>query len=292
MPSQMHHVDENDGAAISRREFFHKGAVLTGSLAGGTILLNTVGSNRVYAAQVSPDDPGLVSAEVKFNSSDGTPIAGYLTRPKGDGSKPAVVVIHENRGLNDHIRDVARRLAQAGFVALAPDLLSRQGGTASFPDSEAAIAGLRKLTEDNVTQDLTGAINYLKGQSYVRANRIGVTGFCWGGANTLLIATRNKDVAAAVVYYGRPPKNLDHVKNITGPVYGHYGEKDDPITSQVPQLAEAMKKHGKSFEYKVYPDAPHAFNNDTNSQRYQPQAAKEAWVKTLEFFKKHLQDEV
>ena len=288
----MHQVDGNDEAAISRREFFHKGVVLTGSLAGGRILLDRVGSTEAYAAQVSPDDPRLVSAEVKFNSADRMPVTGYLTRPEGDGSKPAVVVIHENRGINNHIRDVARRLAQAGFVALAPDLLSRQGGTASFPDSKAAIAGLRKLTADNVVQDLTGAINYLKSQSYVRANRIGVTGFCWGGGNALLIASRNKDVAAAVVYYGRPPKNLDDVKNIAGPVYGHYGENDDPITSQVPQLAEAMKKYGKSFEYKVYADAPHAFNNDTNPQRYQPQAAKEAWAKTLEFFKKHLQDEV
>jgi len=175
------------------------------------------------------------------------------------------------------------------MFALAPDLLSRQGGTKSFADGPVAIAGIGKLNEENITNDLTGAINYLKGQSFVRANNIGVTGFCWGGGNTLLITTRNKDLAAAVVYYGRNPRNLDDVQNITAVVLGNYGEKDEPITSQVPKLEEAMKKYGKSFEYKIYPGAPHAFNNDTNPQRYQAEAAKEAWAKTLDFFKKHLQ---
>lgn len=140
-----------------------------------------------------------------------------------------------------------------------------------------------------LTKDLTGAVNYLKGQNFVRANKIGVVGFCWGGGNVLLIATRNKDLAAAVVYYGRNPKNLDDVKNINAAVLGHYGEKDEGITSQVPKLEEAMKNNGKSFEYKVYPGAPHAFNNDTNPQRYNAEAAKEAWNRTIEFFRKHLQ---
>ena len=276
---------------MNRRQFIQQSAIMTGSFAGGTALLSSLGSTAAYAAQVHPDDPELASSEVKFNSTDGTSISGYLTRPKGEVSNPAIVVIHENRGLNDHIRDVARRLAKAGFVALAPDLLSRQGGASSFANSEAAIEALRKITEDNVVQDLTGAINHLKDQRYVRANKIGVTGFCWGGGNALLLATRNKDISAAVVYYGRAPRNLDDVKNIAGPVFGHYGEKDEPINSQLPKLAEAMKQVGKSFEYKIYPNAPHAFNNDTNPERYQPEAAKEAWAKTLEFFKKHLQSD-
>lgn len=167
--------------------------------------------------------------------------------------------------------------------------MSRQGGTGSFPNDEAAIEGIRKLNEEGITSDLTGAINYLKGQDFVRASKIGVTGFCWGGGNTLLVATRNKDLAAAVVYYGRNPKNLDDVKNISAAVLAHYGERDEPITSQVPKLDEAMKKYGKSFEYKVYPGAPHAFNNDMNAQRYNAEAAKESWVRTLDFFKEHLQ---
>jgi carboxymethylenebutenolidase len=243
----------------------------------------------VYANEVDPNDPALTSSNVKFNSTDGTSVGGYLTRPKDNVPRPAIVVIHENQGLTDHIRDVARRLAKAGYVALAPDLLSREGGTASFSTGQEAIAGIGKLDEESVTKDLTASINYLKGQSFVRANKIGVIGFCWGGGNALLIATRNKDLAAAVVYYGRSPKNLDDVKNITAAVLEHYGALDQAITPQQPKLEEAMKKYGKSFEYHIYADAPHAFNNDTNPERYRAGAAKEAWGRTLDFFKKNLQ---
>src|ERR687895_329940 len=164
MSFQTSTVSTVEGAAINRRQFIQKSAIMTGSFAGGTALFSSLGSTAAYAAQVNPDDPELESSELKFNSTDGTSISGYLTRPKGEVSSPAIVVVHENRGLNDHIRDVARRLAKAGFVALAPDLLSRQGGANSFANSEAAIEALRKITEDNVVQDLTGAINHLKDQ--------------------------------------------------------------------------------------------------------------------------------
>lgn len=274
---------------ISRRDFIQKGAVITGSVAAATTLVDTLTPSVSYAAQVDPNDPGLTSVNINYPSTDGTSISAYLTRPKGDGRLPAVVVIHENRGLNDHIRDVARRLAKAGYAALAPDLLTRQGGTGSFATPDDAIKGIGKLDEETITKDLTSAINYLKGQGFVRANKIGVVGFCWGGGNVLLISTRHKDLAASVVFYGRNPKNLDDVKNIPGPVLGHYGEKDEGITAAVPKLEEAMKKYGKSFQYKIYPAAPHAFHNDTNPQRYHPEAAKEAWSRTLEFFKQHLQ---
>ena len=276
-------------SVISRREFIQRSAILTGGFTAAATLTESLGSAAARAAQVDAHDLALASSEVQFASTDGARVSGYLTRPKDDASHPAIVVIHENRGLNDHIRDVARRLAKAGYVALAPDLLSRQGGTASFPSSDAAIEGIRKLDEETITKDLNGAIDYLKKQEFVRANKIGVVGFCWGGGNALLIATRNKDLAAAVVYYGRNPKNLEDVRNINAAVLGHYGEKDERITSQVPELDEAMKKYGKSFEHKVYAGAPHAFNNDANPQRYNAEAAKEAWSRTLEFFKKHLQ---
>jgi carboxymethylenebutenolidase len=282
-------VQEFHAGKMSRREFIRQAVVLTGSLAAAISLIDAPIFSSAYAAQVDPNDPALTSSEIKYASTDGAAIGAYLTRPKGEDRLPAVVVLHENRGLNDHIRDVARRLAKAGYVALAPDLLSRQGGTGSFASPDAAIEGIRKVDEEIVTKDLTGGINYLKGQNYVRANKIGVVGFCWSGGQATLILTRNRDLAAGVVYYGRNPNDLDDVKNISAPVLASYGEKDERITAGVPALVEAMKKHGKSFEYKIYPGAQHAFNNDTNPQRYDAEAAKDAWSRTLDFFKKHLQ---
>jgi carboxymethylenebutenolidase len=241
-----------------------------------------------HAAQVDANDPGLTSSEIKYPSNDGTAIGGYLTRPKDDSQRPAILVIHAREGINNHVRDVARRLAKAGYAALAPDLLSRQGGTTSFSSSEAAIAAGQNLDDEMITKDLTAGINYLKGQSFVRANRIGVIGFCWGGGKALLFTTRSKDLSASVIYYGSNPANLDDVKNISAPVLGQYGGADERITSAVPNLEEAMKKYGKSFEYKIYPGAPHAFNSDV-SPSYREAAAKEAWSRTLEFFNAHLQ---
>jgi len=255
----------------------------------GKLLVDPVMPVTSHAAQVDPDDPGLTSSEINFGSTDGAALGGYLTRPKGDVARAAVVVIHGWDGINDHVRDVARRLAKAGYVALAPDLLSRQGGTSSFSSSEAAIAAGRKLDDEMITKDLTGGINYLKGQSFVGANKIGVIGFCWGGGKALLFTTRSKDLAASVIYYGSNPPNLEDVKNITAPVLGQYGGADERITSAVPKLEEVMKNYGKSFEYKVYPGAPHGFNSDTSPQNFREEAAKEAWGRTLEFFKKHLQ---
>jgi carboxymethylenebutenolidase len=220
---------------------------------------------------------------------DGVALSGYLTRPKGDDKRPAVIVIHGWTGIDDHIRDVGRRLAKAGYVALVPDLLSRSGGTGAFSSGEAATKELYRLGDEMFTKDLTGAVNHLKGQNLVRANKIGVTGFCWGGGRALMFTTRSKDLAAAVIYYGETPRNVDDVKNITAPVLAHYGELDERINPGLPKLEEAMKKYGKSFEYKIYPGAPHSFNSDNDPRSYREEAAKEAWARTLEFFKKHLQ---
>ncbi len=274
---------------ITRREFLEKSVLATGGLAAAKLLVDPLAPGISHAAQVDPNDPALTSSEIKYASTDGTAIGGYLTRPKGDVPRPAVLVIHAWDGISDHTRDVGRRLAKAGYVALVPDLLSRQGGTSSFPNTEAAIAAGRKLDDEMITKDLTGGINYLKGQSFVGANKVGVIGFCWGGGKALLFTTRSKDLAASVIYYGGNPRNLEDVKNITAPVLGQYGGADEPITSAVPQLEEAMKKYGKSFDYKIYPGAPHSFNSDTSSRSYREDAAKDAWNRTLEFFKKHLQ---
>ena len=273
---------------ITRREFIARAVILTGSLAAATSLIDLLLASPVPAAQVAPNDPALISLDVKFAAPDGAAISGYLSRPKGESRRPAVVIVHEWRGINDYTRDVARRLATAGYVALAPDLLSRQGGTGSFPSPEAATEKLYKVDEQVITTDLTAAVNYLKGQNFVRANKIGVIGFCWGGGKALMFTTRSKDLAASVIYYGANPRNLEDVKNITAPVLGQYGGADERITSGVPKLEETMKKYGKSFEYKIYAGAPHGFDSDTSPQSYREDAAKEAWERTLEFFNKYL----
>ncbi|HEV8726360.1 MAG TPA: dienelactone hydrolase family protein [Candidatus Binatia bacterium] len=274
---------------VSRREFLRKSALTAGSAVAANALGNLLVSAPASAAQVDANDPALISADVKYPSVDGVGLSGYLTRPKGDDKRPAVIVIHGWTGIDDHIRDVGRRLAKAGYVALVPDLLSRSGGTHAFSSGEAATKELYRLGDEMFTKDLSGAVNYLNGQNFVRANKIGVTGFCWGGGRALMFTTRNKDLAASVIYYGENPQNLEDVRNITVPVLGQYGGADERITSGVPQLEAAMKKYGKSFEYKIYPGAPHAFFTDTSPRSYREEAAKEAWGRTLEFFKKHLQ---
>ncbi|MGZ9173776.1 MAG: dienelactone hydrolase family protein [Candidatus Binatia bacterium] len=275
---------------ISRREFMQRAVLWTGSVAVASSLLDSLLPTAVHAAnQVDPNDPALISTDVKYAATDGASINAYVSRPKGDGRRPAVIVVTDNWALDDHNRDVGRRLAKAGYVAIVPDVVSREGGTGSFPNREAVGKVVGSLNSDNVMKDLMGAHNYIKGQSFVQATKIGVIGICWGGGQTFLFTTQNKDLAATVIFYGAIPKDLDAVKNISAPVLGNYGELDKPISSQVPRLSEEMKKHGKSYDYKIYPDAPHAFFSDVREDRYRPEAAKDAWGRTLEFFKKNLQ---
>jgi len=235
---------------------------------------------------VAANDPGLTSEAIQYPGKSGN-VRAYLSRPKDGGKKGAVIVIHENRGLVDHIKDVARRFAKDGFIALAPDLLSRLGGTDQFKTPEEAIEAIRKVTQDNVVEDLTSGVAYLKRLDFVNG-RIGVVGYCWGGGQSLNFATKCKDLGAAVVYYGRNPDPLDQVQNIACPVLGNYGEDDPNIIPGVEPLKEALKKYGRNFDIKVYPGAKHAFNNNTNAERYHPDAAKDAWARTANLFKKNL----
>ena len=283
-------MDSYRAGTITRREFLRRAMLWTGSMAVASSLLDSLSPTAVHAAnQVDPNDPALISTDVKYSADDGASINAYVTRPKGDGRRPAVIVVSDNWALDDHNRDVGRRLAKAGYVAIVPDVVSRVGGTSSFASREEVAKAINQLSDDNVMKDLMGAQNYIKGQSFVQPNKIGVVGFCWGGGKTFLFTTQSKDLAATVIFYGPIPKDLDVVKNITAPVLGNYGELDKPISSQVPRLAEEMKKNGKSYDYKIYPDAPHAFYSDEREDRYRPEAAKDAWGRTLEFFKKHLQ---
>jgi carboxymethylenebutenolidase len=279
---------EYQEGGISRREFMRQAVIITGSLAAANSLIGGLLPLDSYAAQVAPNDPDVLTHNVTYEGKAG-PVAGYLARPMKAGQYPGVIVIHENRGLVDYTRDVARRFAKEGYVALAPDFLSRQGGTIKVnPKGE----GLPKIGElapwQGVAEDAEAGIRYLRVLPDVRRDRMGVVGFCWGGGMAFITATQARDVKATVVYYGVSPSPLDLVKDIQGPVMVHYGEKDERVNKGISDTEAAMKKYNKLYEYKIYPGAQHAFDNDTDPGRYNAQAAKEAWERTMGFFKKNL----
>lgn len=215
---------------------------------------------------------------------------GYLARPVKAGKYPGIIVIHENQGLTDHIRDIARRLAKAGYVALAPDFLSRQGGTVKANPTGGGLSNIRELAPwQTVAEDVESGYKYLNVLPDVRADKQALIGFCWGGEMTFAAATKIKTLDATIVFYGRSPSPLDLVKDIQAPVMAHYGEKDEGVNKGIDETVTAMKKYNKVYDYKIYPGAQHAFNNDANPSRYHAQAAKEAWDRTLSFLKKTLQ---
>ncbi len=235
---------------------------------------------------VDPSDAGLTSEMVQFAGNGGT-VNAYVTRPKDGKNLGTVIVIHENRGLVNHIKDVARHFAKEGLAAIAVDCMGRVGGSDQFNGSDAATEAIKKVTGAMVAEDLTSALGYMKKQNYVNG-KFGVVGYCWGGGQSLNFATKCKDLNAAVVYYGRNPDPLDSVANIPCPVMGNYGEDDPNIMPGVEPLKAALAKAGKTFDCKIYPGAKHAFNNNTNADRYHPDAAKDAWSRTAGFFKKNL----
>jgi carboxymethylenebutenolidase len=208
----------------------------------------------------------------------------FLTRPEQSGRYPAVIVIHEIWGLVDHIKDVANRLAREGFVALAVDLFDRK----IISNIEEGRQLRQTLTEQRIFGDLDGAFNYLKTLECVRPDRVGSIGFCMGGGLSLQMACRNKELAAAVVFYGRNPSPIDLVKSIQCPILGNYAGADKGITeADIELLKQTLAEHGKEFDARIYPGAPHAFFNDTR-ETYRPEAAKDAWERTLRFFNTYL----
>lgn len=232
-------------------------------------------------------DKDLKETMVQY-PSDGVTVRAHLVGPPAKGARAAIIVVQEWWGLNDHIKDISRRYAREGYVAIAPDLYSRLGHTVTADPNEAGKL-MNALRQEDGLKDLNATVAYLKTVPTVDANRIGVTGFCMGGSYALMLPCVNPAIKAAAPFYGQVPNPDTPIKNLSGPVLYIYGEDDGWITKvDVQRLANALKKYNKAGEVKTYPGASHAFFNDTRKDVYKPAEAKDAWGRTLAFFRQHL----
>ena len=267
--------------AIERRAFFDRLAQVAGGVTAASALFAALRNEYAVAETVAEDDPRLVVETVAYG---GTGSSGYLVRTKEGGKRGAVIVIHENRGLNAHIKDVTRRVALDGYLALGVDLLAVSGGTPA--DEDKAREAIGKLDAADTLVKLKAAVGYLAAHE-LGNGRVGAVGFCWGGGTVNRLAAAGAGLHAGVAYYGRtlPPAE---VPQLEAPLLLHYAGKDERINATIPEFEQALKTAGKPYELFVYEGANHAFNNDTSAARYDEAAAKLAWGRTLEFFKKHL----
>jgi carboxymethylenebutenolidase len=271
---------------IDRRDFLRKLTLYAGSTAAALTLASALEENTVASAMAAPpdDDDSLYSDMISYPGETGD-VKAYLSRPKDEKKYPAVIVIHENRGLQPHIKDVTRRMAKEGFLALAPDALSPLGGTPeNDPDEARTMIG--QLDSDKTVKNFVAAVKYLE-TNPLSTGKVGCTGFCWGGGMTNQVAVNAPSLAAAVPYYGRQPAP-EQVPLIKAPVMAHYAENDQGINAGIPAFEEALKKSGIEYRIYTYPGTSHGFNNDTNPERYNAEAARLAWGRTVEFFKSKL----
>jgi carboxymethylenebutenolidase len=275
--------DEYTHKPLSRDEFIRRLAKLTGSLAAAMTVLPMLEVNYAQAQTVLPQDDRISSEHITYTGDDCT-MKGYLAKPKQKGKYGSVVVIHENRGLNPHIEDFTRRVALAGYLALAPDALSPLGGTPANEDEARNL--FSKLDNQKNLNNFIKAFDYLKSREESNG-KTGCVGFCWGGALANQLAVNVPDLKAAVAFYGRQPEAAD-VPKIKAAVQLHYGGLDERINAGIPAYEEALKKAGVKYELYVYEGAQHAFHNDTAPTRYNADAAKLAWERTLKLFAEKL----
>ena len=276
--------DEYTHLTLDRRGFMEKLTKLTGSAAAAAAVAPLIAANGAQAAIVAADDPGLVTEEASFEGAMDA-INAYLAKPAdATGKLPAVIVIHENRGLNDHIRDVARRVALEGFLALAPDFLSEVGGTPGDEDKAREMIG--NLEGGQTTDNAVAAVAYLKSRDDTNG-KVGAVGFCWGGGVVNQLAVASPDLAAAVPYYGRQP-DAAQVPRIHAALMLQYAGLDERINAGIDEYREALDAAGKEYTVHIYEGANHAFNNDTSAARYDKEAAELAWNRTIAFLKEKL----
>lgn len=265
--------------SIGRREFVRRIACMGGGAAAAYALLAHLENDRAVAQVVPKDDPRLHTEYIKYPGQTGE-VRASLAKPKGDAKLPCVIVIHENRGLNAHIEDVARRVALQGYLAIAPDALSPLGGTPDDPDQARSRIG--KLDREGTVKNFVAAVKYLKTHPQ-STGKVGCMGFCWGGGMTNQVAVNCPDLKAAVPFYGSQPASED-VPKIKASMLIHYAGLDTRINAGIEAFEEALKKASVDYKIYMYEGAGHAFFNDTNESRYHKQAAELAWKRTVEFF--------
>jgi carboxymethylenebutenolidase len=265
---------------MNRREFMDKLTLMAGSTAAATVVLGTLQNNYAMAAITEPNDARLVVSDGEIAPG----LSGHLAMPKdATGKLPGVIVIHENRGLNPHIKDVTRRMALEGFVAFGVDYLSPLGGTPADEDKAKDMIGT--LKPDDVVAHSRKVLATLAAHEKING-KVGAVGFCWGGGQVNAFAVNDSSLAAGVAYYGRQAAATD-VPKISSPLMLHYASLDERINAGIGEFETALKAANKPFELHMYEGANHAFNNDTNAARYNKEAADLAWSRSVAFLKKH-----
>lgn len=276
--------DEYTHLTLDRRGFMNKLKMLTGSAAAAAAVAPMLAASSARAAMVAEDDARLEVSNITFDGATGE-MRGQLSLPvDATGALPAVVVIHENRGLNGHIRDVARRLALEGFATLAVDFLSPLGGT---PDDEDKAREMIGTLNGSETVANAAAARAFLAQHEKTNGKVGAIGFCWGGGLVNNLAVADPDLGAGVAYYGRQASAAD-VATIKAPLMLHYAGLDERINAGIDDYRAALEAAGKSFELHMYEGVNHAFNNDTSSARYDKAAAELAWSRTITFLRDNL----
>ncbi|HEV8534175.1 MAG TPA: dienelactone hydrolase family protein [Candidatus Limnocylindria bacterium] len=308
------HIEDFRDGLISRRELIQRVALIAGSVAAATTILAacdlsprpasttqtpppTASQTPALVAQpfatpppaattdgitVKESDPRITVSKPEIKGADGASLIAYLAKPNVSGRVPGVLVIHENRGQTEHVRDVVRRAATAGFVALNLDLVSRQGGGEKLGDAVTGAIG--NLTAQQKLGDHNAALTYLKANT---SGSVGIVGFCFGGGEVWSFLASGADVKAAVPYYGPQPSTYLDVAKTKAATLAVYAEQDIRITDSRSTMEEQLKKAGVPYQITVYPGVNHAFHNDTGT-RYSPDAAQRAWVATVEWFRKYL----
>jgi carboxymethylenebutenolidase len=283
-PEMIRLYDEYTHLTLDRRKFMSKLTKLTGSAAAAAAIVPLLEANQARAAMVPETDARLKPQNITYPGAAGE-MKGYLVLPaEVSGKLPAVIVVHENRGLNPHIRDVARRFALEGFLALAPDFLAPAGGTPANEDQARDMIG--KLDPAQTIANAVATVAFLKQHSSSNG-KVGAVGFCWGGGVVNQLAVHAPDLAAAVAYYGSVPDAAD-VPKIKAKLLLHYAGLDERINAGIPAFRKALETAKIDHQIYVYEGANHAFNNDTSEARYNKQAADLAWSRTIEFLKSAL----